>query len=101
MTEEEMIQQEEQEESHADVIKWLSTGFGIGLLIGGIVGLLLAPRSGKETRAQIRSFSGELSDKTRKLTKDLGEKLGSTKEAVVESFKAGKAKYEETKKKED
>jgi gas vesicle protein len=99
MNEEEMMMMhEEQEESNSDVIKWLSTGFGIGLLIGGIVGLLLAPKSGKETRAQIRSFSGELSDKTKRLTKDLGDKLGTTKDAVVESYKAGKAKYEEVKK---
>lgn len=101
MTEEERIQEEEEQEGepgHMDVIKWISAGFGIGLLIGGIVGLLLAPKSGRETRAQLKSFTSELSDRTRKFTKDLGEKISTTKEAISESIKAGKSKYEEVKK---
>ena len=106
MTEKEVIIEEE--EHHSDVIKWISAGFGIGLLVGGIVGLLLAPKAGKESRAQLKEFTGDLSEKTQKLAKDLGDKvvttakdLGdkvvTTKEAITESYKAGKAKYEQTK----
>jgi len=98
MVEEEMMQEEEKETSHLDVIKWISAGFGIGLLIGGIVGLLLAPKTGRETRHQLKTFTGELSDRTRKFTKDLGDKIGSTKDALSESVKAGKSKFEEVKK---
>jgi gas vesicle protein len=97
-----------EEERHCDAIKWISAGFGIGLLVGGIVGLLLAPKSGKESRAQLKEFTGELSDKTQKLAKDLGDKVvttakdlgdkvNTTKEAIADSYKAGKAKYEQVK----
>lgn len=94
MTEKEVI---EEEEHHSDVIKWISAGFGIGLLVGGIVGLLLAPKAGKESRAQLKDFTGELSEKTQKLAKDLGEKVVTTKDAIAESYKAGKAKYDQVK----
>jgi gas vesicle protein len=43
-------------------------GFGAGLLVGGLAGagavLLLAPQSGKKTRAQIQQKSIELRDET-------------------------------------
>jgi len=46
----------------------------IGLLIGGLAGaatmLLLAPQSGKETRAQIQTKSIELRDRTTGMMKD-------------------------------
>jgi gas vesicle protein len=44
-------------------------GFSIGLLtgavIGGVVALLLAPQSGKETRRQIRETTGDVIDTAR------------------------------------
>lgn len=97
MTEKEVHFEEHEESHHHDAIKWISAGFGIGLLVGGIVGLLLAPKSGKESREQLKSFAGDLSERTRKLTKDLGDKVVSTKDALSESIKAGKAKYDEVK----
>jgi gas vesicle protein len=49
-------------------------GFLAGLLVGGLAGagamLLLAPQSGKETRAQIRQKSIELRDQTVKTVED-------------------------------
>jgi gas vesicle protein len=34
-------------------------GIGVGILIGGIIGILYAPTSGKETRKTIRDKSGK------------------------------------------
>ncbi|MBU1023032.1 YtxH domain-containing protein [bacterium] len=96
MTEEEIVV-EESEDHPTDVIKWVGAGFGVGLLVGGIVGLLLAPKSGKDSREQLKSFTSDLSGKTQKLAKELGERASSTKEAITESYKAGKAKYEQVK----
>jgi len=39
-------------------------GFSIGVLAGGATGLLLAPRSGKETRAQIHEKGVELLERS-------------------------------------
>lgn len=41
----------------------LFTGFFVGALAGGAIALLFAPRSGEETRAQIREKSSELKEK--------------------------------------
>ena len=70
-------------------------GFLVGLLVGGLTGagamLLLAPQSGKETRAQIQQKSIELRDQTvksvegavaqargkaRQITRDVREQAG-------------------------
>ncbi len=49
-------------------------GFWAGLLVSGLAGagamLLLAPQSGKKTRAQIRQTSTELRDQTVKTVED-------------------------------
>jgi len=49
-------------------------GFGAGLLAGGLAGagamLLLAPQSGKKTRAQIRRKSSDLHEQTVKTVED-------------------------------
>lgn len=62
------------DESGTDAIKWVSVGFGIGLVVGGIVGLLMAPKSGTETREQLRNYAGDLSDKTKDLASNLQER---------------------------
>lgn len=62
------------EDGGGEAIKWVSIGFGIGLLVGGIVGLLMAPKSGAETREQLKTYAGDLSDKTRDLAHNLQEK---------------------------
>ncbi len=41
----------------------LFIGLGIGLVIGGIAGLMLAPKSGSETRQIIKDKVGEVADK--------------------------------------
>jgi gas vesicle protein len=57
--------------------------FGLGLLMGAIVGgaiaLLYAPRSGKETRAMI---AGKISN----VAQSVGETVGSVRHAVGEKI---------------
>ena len=60
-------------------------GFGTGLVLGGIigalVGLLLAPRPGEETRAQVMERTAGLRQKAEELTADA---RGRVREAIEE-----------------
>jgi gas vesicle protein len=66
----------------------------IGLLIGGLAGattmLLLAPRSGKETRAQIQSKGIQLRDRTTGAVKDVLAQVRSDTREVASGLR-GKA----------
>jgi gas vesicle protein len=63
-----------------------------GLLVGGLIGaataLLFAPRSGEETRAELRDKAMEIRDRTAETVKDTVEqakvKASELKEGVVE-----------------
>jgi len=72
------------EDSGSDAIKWVSIGFGIGLLVGGIVGLLMAPKSGDETREQLKGYASDLSEKTKDLASNLSDKSKDYASTVTE-----------------
>ena len=50
-------------------------GIGIGVLVGAVAGLLLAPKSGEETRDDLSKSLNDLSDKVTDLGKNLGNKV--------------------------
>lgn len=54
--------------------KNLLIGFLSGAVVGGIVALLTAPKSGKELRADLRSKSGELAEDIEEYLHDAQEK---------------------------
>jgi gas vesicle protein len=51
-----------------DDVKGFGIGILVGLVIGGVIGLLYAPKAGKELRRDIK-------DKAKTVTKDLKAKL--------------------------
>lgn len=55
-----------------------TVGFGIGLLsgavIGGVLALLFAPQSGKETRQLIKDKTGEALDTVKDAASEVGRK---------------------------
>ena len=65
-------------EAAGDAIKWLAAGIGLGLLFGAAMGILLAPKSGRETREQLKDVATELGGKARVVARDLGEKAATT-----------------------
>jgi gas vesicle protein len=67
-----------------DGIRWLAAGFGMGLLIGGALGLLLAPKSGRETREQIKTVATDLSSRARSMATDLGDRAKTTYNDVTD-----------------
>jgi gas vesicle protein len=76
-------------------------GLGLGALLGAAAALLLAPKSGVETRQDIAGAAEDIRDKAGKMVKDLSESseelvkkskelLESTKEKVQSAVDAGK-----------
>ena len=67
-----------------------AAGFGIGLLagavIGGVIALLYAPKSGKETRQLIKVKANEVVDT---LKKETSEVIDTVKEAASEISRKG------------
>jgi len=76
-------------------------GMGVGALLGAVAALLLAPKSGKETRDDIKSAAEDLKEKADKVIHDLSESseelvkrskeiLESTKSKVQQAIDTGK-----------
>ena len=67
-------------------------GFGIGLLtgaiIGGVIALLYAPKTGKETRKLIKEKATEVVDAVKEKT---GGVIDTVKEAASEASRKGQA----------
>lgn len=63
-------------------------GIIIGGLIGAVLGILYAPKSGKETREEIRRSSEELLEKAKEQFEELSQKVeklaGKEKELLAE-----------------
>jgi gas vesicle protein len=79
-----------------DAFRWLSAGFGLGLLVGGALGLLLAPKAGHETRERLKEFATDFGERAKVVTDDfsdraktaasgLGEQAVSTYQSVTGS----------------
>lgn len=78
--------------------------FGAGALIGAVTALLLAPKSGKETRRELGEFAGDAMsrgraladrarDKTRESTEAAGAFVRDQKERIGHAFEEGKEAY--------
>ncbi|MBS4027814.1 MAG: YtxH domain-containing protein [Ignavibacteriales bacterium] len=69
--------------------KGLIVGFLVGGIAGAITALLLAPKSGRELREDIKQKSGELKDKAKTIISDTAQKAKSV-------FDKGEEVYEES-----
>ena len=49
-------------------------GFAIGATIGDVAGILLAPKSGEETREQLGKMASDLAEKTDETVQDIKRK---------------------------
>jgi gas vesicle protein len=55
----------------------LLAGVGVGLVLGGMAALLLAPQSGEQTRAQIRESADDAVGRLRQSMEELRVKMDS------------------------
>ena len=67
-------------EDDRSILVSVLAGIGIGVLVGAVTGLLLAPQSGKETRDDLGKSMQDLSDKVSELGKTVGHKVTSAVE---------------------
>jgi gas vesicle protein len=77
------------EESRGNVY-WVASSFLIGGIVGAAVGLLSAPKSGKDVRRQVRDIAGNIKGKT----DDYYEQI---REAVTSALVEGKDLIDEKK----
>lgn len=67
--------------------------FLLGGAVGAVAGLLLAPRSGAETREQLADWLEQNREKTRDILEHGRETLGEKKGQVSAAWEAGKKAY--------
>lgn len=88
-----------QEENDGHIFTNIATGVVIGLAVGGILGLLFAPKPGAELREDLKDKTEEAMDRLQEATSDLvtrsKELAIQTKENLAHSLEAGKNAYSE------
>lgn len=88
-------------DEHRSVVMNFLAGMGLGALIGAATALLLAPKSGRETREDLKHAADEVRAKADKVIHDLSESsdelvkkskelLETTKGKVQQAIDAGK-----------
>ena len=70
--------------------------FLVGGLIGGALGVLLAPRRGSETRELLTDWLEEKREKTKEFVREERDTLSHKKEQIEAAWEAGKKAYRET-----
>lgn len=85
--------------------KGMFFAFLLGGIVGAAVGILYAPRSGKETRKSIKRLSEDIVDNVNNFGEDIAktgkkiyeegrEKILSSRDKVSEAFDVGKKAFE-------
>lgn len=73
-------------------------GIGIGVLVGAVAGLLLAPKSGEETRGDLGKSMNDLNDKVTELGRSVKQQVTTAVERTRAQMaqKMGESGDEET-----
>lgn len=66
---------------------FLIAGFGLGTMVGTVLGMLLAPKPGKELRADLMEYSKDYLDKVKDASRDAYEQ---SRERAREAYEKGR-----------
>jgi gas vesicle protein len=75
-----------------DNTKAIVTAFVVGGVIGAALGILFAPKAGKETREDINEWMGETYEKGKEKMHKLGDEIKHRKEQLSQAFGKDKEK---------
>lgn len=64
-----------------------------GVIVGVAVGVLFAPKSGKETREDLKKLGNDLKDKSKNIIEDGKHFVEEGKTKIVDAFEKKKAEY--------
>lgn len=73
-------------------LSMLIAGFGLGTLVGTVIGLLVAPKAGRELRADIAEYSKDYYDKAKKYGQETYE---SGRERARQAYESGRERAKE------
>ena len=93
--EEETTMEKYVDSDRTETARLIFTGLGIGLLAGLAIGILIAPKTGHETRGQLKDIAGDFTKKAKDLATTFGDKVSTTKDAIKRGTQAAKETYKE------
>ena len=70
-------------------------GFLLGGMLGDALGLLFAPKSGKDIRADLKGEGDELYDKAKDELEKIKTDLGDLRDKITETIDRGKSLFED------
>ena len=76
-------------ESNSKLALWIPASALIGAAVGAVIGILFAPREGKETRRIIREKSTEYKNKAQDMTHRLRERIPVARRTKIDGPVAG------------
>lgn len=79
-------QREIERKKRLETANKVGLGLVIGTLVGSAAGVLLAPKSGKETREDIKTFAENSADQVKEQSAKLGEEVSKTYKSAVEKI---------------
>ena len=65
-------------------------GVGIGAMVGGVIALLVAPKSGSETREDLKKAAQDLAKSTEDIRKRGAEVIESAKSKAQQAYETGR-----------
>lgn len=73
-------------------LSMLIAGFGLGTLVGTVIGLLIAPKAGRELRADIAEYSKDYYEKAKKYGQDAYE---AGRDKARQAYESGRERAKE------